>query len=105
MVIKYKKGTISKKQVCEYLKKRDLMAGLLEMDSAPSYRHYMDILADENTEGKFICLIRDCYSWLDALHQLYHGTRTCSYTEQRDWYRISMTICPEVRFGKGGIGQ
>lgn len=66
MVIKYKQGLISKKQVCEYLKRRDLMAGLLEIDSAHFNRHYPDILADEYHEAKFICLIRDCYSWLDS---------------------------------------
>ena len=66
MVIKHKKGLISKKQVCEYLKRRDLMAGLLEMDSAHFNRHYLDILADEYPEARFICLIRDCYSWLDS---------------------------------------
>jgi transcriptional regulator with XRE-family HTH domain len=66
MVIKYKQGLISKKQVCEYLKKRDLMAGLPEMDSAYFNSHYLDILAVEFSEAKFICLIRDCYSWLNS---------------------------------------
>jgi transcriptional regulator with XRE-family HTH domain len=65
-IIKYYKEEISRDQFREYIKKRDLAGGLPEMDSSHFNRHYMDILAEEFPSAKFICLIRDCYSWVSS---------------------------------------
>lgn len=66
MVIKFKRGQASLDEFRAFLQDRDA-AGQLEMDSAHFNRHYVTILAEEFPEAKFICLIRDCYSWVDSL--------------------------------------
>ena len=65
-IIRYNSGTISREQFRGFLKERELLGGLLEMDAAHFNRHYIDILQDEFPEAKFICLIRDCYSWVNS---------------------------------------
>lgn len=64
-IIQYKHNRISEDAFIEFIRKRDVM-GCLEMDSAHFNRHYIDILAKEYPEAKFICLIRDCFSWLSS---------------------------------------
>ena len=64
-IIKYKNGTITKNEFIDFIKYRDAMASL-EMDSAHFNRHYIDILADEYPDAKFIYLIRDCYGWISS---------------------------------------
>ncbi len=66
MIIRYKKGDISRSQFYRFLKERDLLGGFLEVDSSHFNRHYVDILAEEFSNTKFICLIRDCYSWVNS---------------------------------------
>ena len=66
MVIKYKKSEILKDELCEFIKKRDLMGGIPEMESAHFNRHYIDILIGEFPDAKFVCLVRDCYSWVNS---------------------------------------
>lgn len=50
-----------------FLLSRDIKGGFIECDSAHYNRHYIDILAAEFPSAKFICLIRDCYSWLNSV--------------------------------------
>ena len=66
MIIQYKHKKISRQEFLKFLQDRDF-AGQMEMDSAHFNRHYIDILAQEFPEAKFICTIRDCYSWLNSL--------------------------------------
>ncbi|MBF8277453.1 MAG: hypothetical protein HW390_2526 [Candidatus Brocadiaceae bacterium] len=66
MIIRYNSGTISREQFRGFLKERELLGGLPEMDAAHFNRHYIDILQEEFPEAKFICLIRDCYSWVNS---------------------------------------
>ena len=66
MIIRHKHGDISRERYCGFLKEREMLGGLLEMDSAHFNRHYIDILQEEFPETKFICLIRDCYSWVNS---------------------------------------
>ncbi len=65
-IIKLNQGRISKNEFSQFIKKRDFLAGFPEMDAAHFNRHYIDILAQEFPKAKFICLIRDCYSWLNS---------------------------------------
>ena len=66
MIIRHKHGDISLDQLRGFLKEREVHEGLPEMDSAHFNRHYIDILQEEFPEAKFICLIRDCYSWVNS---------------------------------------
>lgn len=66
MIIRYKHGDISRERFSGFLKERAMLGGLPEMDSAHFNRHYIDILQEEFPEAKFICLIRDCYSWVNS---------------------------------------
>lgn len=66
MIIRYNHGTISRERFSGFLKERELLGGLPEMDSAHFNRHSIDILQEEFPEAKFICLIRDCYSWVNS---------------------------------------
>lgn len=65
-IIKLNQGRISRNEFSQFIKKRDFIAGFPEMDAAHFNRHYMDIVAQEFPKAKFICLIRDCYSWLNS---------------------------------------
>lgn len=65
-IIRYNSGAISREQFRGFLKERELLGGLLEMDAAHFNRHYIDVLQEEFPEAKFICLIRDCYSWVNS---------------------------------------
>tara|TARA_B100000315_G_scaffold231474_1_gene242806 strand:+ start:7458 stop:8435 length:978 start_codon:yes stop_codon:yes gene_type:complete len=71
MIIKLNQGEISKKEFSQFIRKRDFLAGFLEMDAAHFNRHYIDILAEEFPKAKFLCLIRDCYSWLNSCVNFY----------------------------------
>lgn len=66
MIIRYTHGDISRARFFGFLKERELLGVPLEMDSAHFNRHYIDILQEEFPEAKFICLIRDCYSWVNS---------------------------------------
>lgn len=66
MIIRHKHGDIALERFCGFLKEREMLGGLLEMDSAHFNRHYIDILKEEFPEAKFICLIRDCYSRVNS---------------------------------------
>ena len=66
MVIKRNKGQATKADLLAFLRDRD-GAGCLEMDSAHFHRHYVDLLAEAYPDAVFVCLIRDCYSWLDSM--------------------------------------
>ncbi len=63
---KFQDGLISRNEFREYIIKREAMAGFLELDSAHFNRHYIDILAEEYPQAKFICLIRECHSWVNS---------------------------------------
>ena len=71
MIIELNQGLISKQEFSQFIRKRDFLAGFLEMDAAHFNRHYIDILAKEFPKAKFICLIRDCYSWLNSCINFY----------------------------------
>ncbi|MCC6544206.1 MAG: helix-turn-helix domain-containing protein [Nitrospirae bacterium] len=66
MIIRHRHGDISRERFSGFLKEREMLGGLLEMDSAHFNRHYIDILQEEFPDAKFICLIRDCYSWVNS---------------------------------------
>lgn len=66
MVIRFRQGHASRAQFLSFIQDRDV-TGQLEMDAAHFNRHYVDMLAEEFPEARFICLIRDCYSWVDSL--------------------------------------
>ncbi len=70
-IIALNQGQISKKEFSQFIRKRDFLAGFLEMDAAHFNRHYIDILAEEFPKAKFLCLIRDCYSWLNSCVNYY----------------------------------
>ena len=70
-IIKLNQGQISKKEFSQFIRKRDFLAGFLEMDAAHFNRHYIDILAEEFPKAKFLCLIRDCYSWVNSCVNYY----------------------------------
>jgi transcriptional regulator with XRE-family HTH domain len=65
MIIQYRRQQISRQEFKIFLQDRDAV-GCLEMDTAHFNRHYVDILAQEYPEAKFVCLIRDCYSWVNS---------------------------------------
>lgn len=66
MVIRRNRGDISRERFSGFLKERELLGGLLEMDAAHFNRHYIDVLQEAFSEARFICLIRDCYSWVNS---------------------------------------
>ena len=66
MIIRRNHGDISRERFRGFLKERELLGGFPEMDAAHFNRHYIDILQEEFPEAKFICLIRDCYSWVNS---------------------------------------
>jgi len=61
----YRTGLISKEEFITFLQARD-RTGNLEMDSSSYNFMYLDILAEQYPDAKFIATIRDCYSWLDS---------------------------------------
>jgi transcriptional regulator with XRE-family HTH domain len=65
MVIQYNHGRISPSEYRAFIQDRDV-AGRLEMDAAHFNRHYIEFLAEEFPAARFICLIRDCFSWLNS---------------------------------------
>ena len=66
MIIKYQTGMLAKEMFHNFILDRDRLSGFLELDSAHFNRHYMDILSEAYPNAKFVCLIRDCYSWLKS---------------------------------------
>ncbi len=71
MIIELNQGQVSKREFSQFIRRRDFLAGFLEMDAAHFNRHYIDILDEEFPKAKFICLIRDCYSWLNSCVNFY----------------------------------
>ena len=71
MIIELNQGQVSKREFSQFIRKRDFWAGFLEMDAAHFNRHYIDILAEEFPNAKFLCLIRDCYSWVNSCVNYY----------------------------------
>ncbi len=68
---KLEKDEITKKEFRDFIVARD-RAGCLEMDSSGHHYFYLDILAGEFPEAKFIFIIRDCYSWFDSVINMLH---------------------------------
>ena len=71
MIIELNQGRVSKEEFSQFIRKRDFLAGFLEMDAAHFNRHYIDLLAEEFPKAKFLCLIRDCYSWVNSCINFY----------------------------------
>ncbi len=72
MILKFKKGKIAREEFRRCVRKRD-NEGILEMDSASFNYFYLDILVEEFPSAKFIFTIRDCYSWVDSLINMFLG--------------------------------
>jgi Sulfotransferase domain len=60
------KGTLDESAFREFVRWRDGLARL-DVDSSSYNAHYVDVLADEFPDAKFIFVIRDCWSWLDSM--------------------------------------
>jgi hypothetical protein len=71
----YRTGVITKETFVEFLRQRD-RAGNLEMDSSSFNFAYLDILRDEFPDARFIATVRDCYSWLDSLLNMFLSLNT-----------------------------
>ncbi|MFI5348108.1 MAG: radical SAM protein [Elusimicrobiota bacterium] len=56
----------SPRAVRSFLRRRDCL-GWLEMDSASANFLYVEHLAREFPDGKFLLTVRDCYSWTDSV--------------------------------------
>ena len=69
-IMDYKNGIASKAEFKSFIRERD-SRGLLELDSAGFTRFYLDILVEEFPSARFIFCIRDCYSWLDSIVNVY----------------------------------
>ncbi|NWJ52265.1 MAG: hypothetical protein HXX14_15520 [Bacteroidetes bacterium] len=63
--ILFKEHSISREEFRDFILLRDA-AACLEMDSAYFNRYYIDILSEEFTDAKFICLFRDPISWVKS---------------------------------------
>jgi hypothetical protein len=59
-------GQMSESQFREFLHWRDGVARL-DVDSSSYNSFYVDRLAEEFVDAKFIFVIRDCWSWLDSM--------------------------------------
>ncbi len=66
MIRSLEKNEISHGFFRKFILKRD-QSGRLDMDSSGHNYYYLDILAREFPDAKFIYVVRDCYSWLDSL--------------------------------------
>ncbi len=66
LIVERNQGRVSRSDLVAFIHDRD-GAGCLEMDSAHFHRYYVDVLVEAFPEARFICLIRDCYSWLDSV--------------------------------------
>jgi hypothetical protein len=59
-------GQMSDAEFREFIRWRDGVARL-DVDSSSYNAFYVDVLADEFADAKFIFVIRDCWSWLDSM--------------------------------------
>ncbi len=74
VITDYRLHGVGREHLQKLLRKRD-NEYLLEMDSAMYHSAYVDILADVFPQAQFICTLRDCRSWLDAVLNWYRGRR------------------------------
>jgi hypothetical protein len=65
-VAKRARGDMGEVEFREFIRWRDQLARL-DVDSSSYNACYVDILAEEFADAKFIFVIRDCWSWLDSL--------------------------------------
>jgi len=66
------RGQMSESEFREFIRWRDGVAHL-DVDSSSYNSFYVDVLADEFTDAKFIFVIRDCWSWLDSMLNMVLG--------------------------------
>jgi transcriptional regulator with XRE-family HTH domain len=66
MITNLHNNVISPAKFRNFIRKRDI-DGFLEMDSTMHTIFYLDILLEEFPSALFICLVRDCYSWLTSV--------------------------------------
>ncbi len=59
-------GTMSEADFRQFIRWRDGLTRL-DVDSSSYNCHYVDVLAQEFEDAKFIFPMRDCFSWLDSL--------------------------------------
>jgi hypothetical protein len=71
-VMSHSNGKMSDKDFRHFVRYRDNVAHL-EMDSASFNHFYLDVLADVYPEARFLFFIRDCYSWMDSVFNMYIG--------------------------------
>lgn len=65
-VIGYIHGSVNRDEFRAFIRERDDL-GAMEVDAAHFNRHYIDISSEDYPEAKFICLIRDPFSWVSSL--------------------------------------
>jgi hypothetical protein len=58
-------GVMSESRFREFIRGRDELTQL-DMDSSSYNCYYVDVLAQEYPDAKFVFAIRDCYAWLDS---------------------------------------
>jgi hypothetical protein len=74
MILAMAKGSVSKPEIIDYVKRRDKRLWL-EFESSNLGYFFIDYLVQLFPQAKFILTIRDCYSWLESLfnQQLTHS--------------------------------
>jgi len=65
-IARHDRGDLDNSAFRDFVRWRDGLARL-DVDSSSYNAHYVDILAHEFADAKFIFVIRDCWSWLDSM--------------------------------------
>src|SRR5579872_1480275 len=58
-------GALSEQQFRAFIRWRDGLTQL-DMDSSSFNCYYVDVLAEEFPDARFVFVVRDCFSWLDS---------------------------------------
>lgn len=93
-VIGWQSGLVAAGTFRAFLRKRDA-AGQLEMDSSSFNHYYLDLVAQEFPDAKFVLTVRDWYGWLNSyLNMLLHK-------------RVTLGTFPawQIRYGQFQFGE
>jgi len=85
MILAAANGSINKREITEFVRKRDKRLRL-ELESSHFNHFFIDILVNEFRRARFILTIRDCYSWTNSFinHQLARGVSSDNWRRLRD---------------------